>query len=92
MSASMLGELVLSRTAEATELLRRWYWDRSNPSARSQIHIVLRSISKEALVELYRFFTALERRQMHEIYGESHTPARNEIMTARRQFMEALSG
>lgn len=92
MSARMMGDLVLSRPADATELLRRWYWDRAQPASHARIHIVLRSIPREALVELYRFFTALERRQMHEIYSRDFAVAKSEILTARRQFMEALSG
>jgi hypothetical protein len=48
-------------------------------------------MKKETLVELYRCFTAMERRQMHEIFNTRRAVVKSEILGTRREFMEYLS-
>lgn len=93
MSGEMLDELVIARPIEATDLLRRWYWQKpeGGTTPQTKIYIILHSMKKETLVELYRCFTATERRQMHEIFSKKRTVVKSEILSARGEFMERLS-
>ncbi|EHQ05892.1 hypothetical protein [Leptonema illini] len=93
MSGEMLDELVIARPIEATDLLRRWYWQKpeGGTTPQTKIYIILHSMKKETLVELYRCFTAMERRQMHEIFSKKRTVVKSEILSARGEFMQRLS-
>ena len=93
MSKEMLDELVIARPIEATDLLRRWYWQKpeGGTTPQTKIYIILHSMKKETLVELYRCFTAMERRQMHEIFSKKRTVVKSEILSVRGEFMQRLS-
>lgn len=93
MSGEMLDELVIARPIEATDLLRRWFWQKpeGGTTPQTKIYIILHSMKKETLVELYRCFTAMERRQMHEIFSKKRTVVKSEILSTRGEFMQRLS-
>jgi hypothetical protein len=93
LSGALLDELVLARPVESTDLLRRWYWQKpaGGTTPQTKIYIILHSMKKETLVELYRCFTAMERRQMHEIFNTRRAVVKSEILSTRREFMEYLS-
>lgn len=93
MSGALLDELVLSRPFETADLLRRWYWQKPSggTAPQTKIYIVLHSMTVETLVELYRCLTAMERRQMHEIYTRKQTVVRSDILAVRNEFMQTLA-
>ncbi|MBW7857576.1 MAG: hypothetical protein H3C43_04615 [Leptonema sp. (in: Bacteria)] len=93
MSGQLLDELIIARPIEATDLLRSWYWQKSSggTTPQTKIYVILHSIRKDTLVELYGYFSALERRQMHEIFSKKRTVVKNEVLQARSEFMSKLS-
>lgn len=93
LSGKVLEDLILARPRETADLLRRWYWEKpakgTHPHAR--IFILLHSMRNDLLVNLYGYFTALERRQMQEIYSSRRNVAKIEILQVRRLFMDSLA-
>lgn len=92
-SGHLLDELIIARPVETTDLLRNWYWQKSTggTTPQTKIYVILHSIQKETLVEIYGYFSALERRQMQEIFTKKRTVTKSEILQARSEFMSKLS-
>lgn len=99
MTRVYLSELVGQDPRGATDLLRSWYWEKSGRESpvkyvppRNRIHLILRSLTKEALLVLYEMMTPVERRQMEEIRKEPMHVNEREILKVRKYFMARLAG
>jgi len=90
MTGQLLDDLMLGDLNRSADLLRQWYWQKPQDVAHTKIYVILHSVTKETLVDLYGFFTAIERRQMHEIFATKRTVVRTDILTARNEFMQKL--
>jgi len=85
----MMEFLVKSNIQASADILRKWYWER-NELTNKKIFVILRSLRKEVLVELFRFFTLIERQQFIEIYKKNYPLTTTEILTYRNQFIQFL--
>ncbi len=99
MTRVYLSQLVGQDPRAATDILRSWYWEKPGRESpvkyippRNRIHLILRSLSKEALLALYEMMTPVERRQMEEIRKEPMHVNNREILKLRQYFMARMTG
>ncbi|HBS06639.1 MAG TPA: hypothetical protein DEA96_16840 [Leptospiraceae bacterium] len=99
MTRVYLSQLVGQDPRAATDILRSWYWEKPGRESpvkyippKNRIHLILRSLSKEALLALYEMMTPVERRQMEEIRKEPMHVNDREILKLRQYFMARMTG
>ncbi|MBI39028.1 MAG: hypothetical protein CMF59_05475 [Leptospiraceae bacterium] len=99
MTRVYLSQLVGQDPRAATDILRNWYWEKPGRESpvkyippKNRIHLILRSLSKEALLALYEMMTPVERRQMEEIRKEPMHVNEREILKLRQYFMARMTG
>lgn len=85
----MMELLVKSNLQASADILRKWYWEKSEQTNK-KIFVILRSLSKNMLIELFQFFTLMERQQLIEIYKKNYPLTTTEILTNRNQFIQFL--
>ncbi|GIX42522.1 MAG: hypothetical protein KatS3mg129_2255 [Leptospiraceae bacterium] len=85
----MLEFFVSSNFENSINILRKWYWEQTENSHK-KIYIILRSLNKEVLVQLFSFFTIKERMQFIEIYKKTYKISNTDIIIARKNFIDLL--
>ncbi len=90
MQKEYINSLFPSYAIKIADILRKWYWEK-NLNSTKKIYIILHSLHKENAIQLFQYFSMLEKKQFIEIYKRNFNIYPAEIMQARNEFIHFIT-